>query len=260
MKVLKLASGLLSLVMLVSVAACSNTHSEAEDKFADKEAIATIQDGLEKRFDFLYTNTSDNAKNLKKAIRIEIDNDKELKKKKYKNSKLQETVISYVNVLDESLAVVENNGYGSSSFYEEWNKVYDKRTSIIRTLSDKYRLTMGEKYQDDFKDLLANGNSVSKKQATDEAIKSLFSNATFEKTNDGYGNIEYSAVIENTSEYSFENVQVILSLYDASGVKEKEEYASTNSWEKGEKVKFDAYSTVDASRVQAEVEMYEVVE
>lgn len=71
------------------------------------------------------------------------------------------------------------------------------------------------------------------KKSADEAINSLVSAATWEKSDDGYGNFTYSAVIENTSDMAFENVGIVLTLYDAEGVKASEGYANTQSWAKG---------------------------
>lgn len=52
----------------------------------------------------------------------------------------------------------------------------------------------------------------------------------------------------------------MLALYDADGVKAEGTYASTSSWAAGEKVRFEATSSVDAAQVKATVSNYEVAE
>ena len=67
---------------------------------------------------------------------------------------------------------------------------------------------------------------------------------------DGYGT--YTAVIENTSDYTFEDVSLLLSLYDADDVKTEALTATVKSWAPGEKVKFTCVSSVaDAQRIEA---------
>lgn len=90
------------------------------------------------------------------------------------------------------------------------------------------------KSQDALDNLVCNGKSVQEKNKADQAINSLISSATFEKTPDEYGGsyYTYSAVIENTSGISFGNV-LVLALYDADGVKAEETYTSTSSWAAG---------------------------
>ena len=118
------------------------------------------------------------------------------------------------------------------------------------------------KSQDALDNLVRNRKSVQEKNKADQAINSLISSATFEKTPDEYGGsyYTYSAVIENISGISFGNVSLVLALYDADGVKAEGTYASTSSWAAGEKVRFEATSSVDAAQVKATVSNYEVAE
>ena len=92
------------------------------------------------------------------------------------------------------------------------------------------------KSQDALDNLVRNCKSVQEKNKADQAINSLISSATFEKTPDEYGGsyYTYSAVIENISGISFGNVSLVLALYDADGVKAEGTYASTSSWAAGE--------------------------
>ena len=108
------------------------------------------------------------------------------------------------------------------------------------------------KSQDALDNLVRNCKSVQEKNKADQAINSLISSATFEKTPDEYGGsyYTYSAVIENISGISFGNVSLVLALYDADGVKAEGTYASTSSWAAGEKVRFEATSSVDAAQVK----------
>ena len=52
-------------------------------------------------------------------------------------------------------------------------------------------------------------------------------------------------------------MSITLGLYDADGVRQDEAYADVNSWGPGEKVRFEAYGSVDAQSVKVEPTYYE---
>ncbi len=245
------------------ISACSqNAANSDKPKYADDKAMNVIAAGFEKRADVIESNANDDdphsTENIQEAIKAEIKNDKELKNAKFKDSKMQQDVITYLNLLDDQLKVTEDYSQSSADYYEEWNKVYDKRSAQLKKLVDNYGLEVGEKYKDDFNDLIKNGKSVAEKTRYEDAINSLIQGANFEKSDDGYGLYTYTAVVENTSGISFSNVSLTLALYDADDIKAEEIYADTSSWAPGEKVKFEAMSDVDAARVVASVSSYDV--
>jgi hypothetical protein len=257
--------GLLVLLIcsLGFISACSqNDANAAKSKYVDDKAMNVIAAGFERRSDVIESNANDDdphsTENIQEAIEAEIKNDKELKNARFKDSKMQQGVITYLNLLDDQLKVTEDYSQSSSDYYEEWNKVYDKRSAQLKKLVDNYGLEVREKYEDDFNDLIKNGKSVAEKTRYEDAINSLIQGANFEKSDDGYGLYTYTAVVENTSGVSFSNVSLTLALYDADDIKAEETYADTSSWAPGEKVKFEAMSDVDAARVVASVSSYDV--
>lgn len=257
--------GLLVLLIcsLGFISACSqNDANAAKSKYVDDKAMNVIAAGFERRSDVIESNANDDdphsTENIQEAIEAEIKIDKELKNARFKDSKMQQDVITYLNLLDDQLKVTEDYSQSSSEYYEEWNKVYDKRSAQLKKLVDNYGLEVGEKYEDDFNDLIKNGKSVAEKTRYEDAINSLIQGANFEKSDDGYGLYTYTAVVENTSGVSFSNVSLTLALYDADDIKAEETYADTSSWAPGEKVKFEAMSDVDAARVVASVSSYDV--
>ena len=196
----------------------------------------------------------------KEIIKTEIDNDKELKKAPFKDAKMQEDVIAYLNLLDNQLDVTKKYAESDPKYYEEWEKAYDARSAQLKKLVDRYDLTVDDEYQDEFDELIKNGRTVEEKTHNDEVINGLLSLANFEKSDDGYGLYTYTAIVENTSDISFENVYLNVALYDADGVRAEECYADTSAWAPGEKVKFEVMSEVDASRLAPTVSGYSVKE
>ena len=249
---------LTALGFALSVGACSQAGKNDGPDYADDEAMSVIGQGLSKRFAIVDTDEGGSAV-LKKGVQAEIDTDTPLKSRQFEDSKLHENVISYINVLDESMDVIDNYGYQSIEFDQKWAETYDKRTQILKTFVDKYGLKLQGADQETLDELVANGTNAAKERHEKETINKLVSSAQFEKEDKGYGNFTYTAIIENTSDISFENVSIVLGLYDKDGIKQ-EAYANVNTWAAGEKVKFEAYSNCDATEIKPTVDFYNVAD
>lgn len=248
--------------LAMSLAACGETKDDGPD-YADDEAMSIIAEGFEKRSDKIDSLTAQgkdtsSGKPLQEIIQTEIDVDSSLKERQFENSKMQEDVVSYINLLDDQKEAAMTRF--SENGTKKWQKAYDERSSILKKFVDEYGLKVGDKYKDSLEEIVANGNEVTEKNDQDEAINGLISAATFEKVPDGYGSFTYTATIQNTTDYNFTDVGLILALYDANNVKVEETYASTNSWNKGETVKFAAFSNTDAATVKASVNYYDVAD
>ena len=243
----------------LALAACggSQTKDEGPD-YADDEAMAIIAKGFKARSDFLeskdYTGSDDD---VKKAIQKEIDCDSSLKDRLFQDTALHEVVLSYLNALDSQLNVTNNYTSSSVEYYNAWQKAYDERSMLLKKMVDDYGLTVDDSCKEYLDKIVTNGNSASKKADVETSINAIASGATFDVTDSGYGYYEYTTVLENTTDYDFKGVSIIVALYDENGVKDRELYASTNSWKKGEKVKFDAGSAeISTTNVKASVQYY----
>ena len=257
-RVLALALTALMCMGVVGLTGCGGQGSA--DAYVDDTAMTTIARGYEKRSDYISSHDTNSSKGLKAAVQAEIDNDAELKDAKFEDSKMQETVIAYLNSLDAQMEVLNQNEYGSWDYIEAWSKAYDKRSQILKTMVDEYGLKVGDKYKDDLADIVANGTSVSKKAGIEDALNTLFKNAKWEKKDDGYGSCTYVAVIKNTTYYNFKTVSLNVGVYDKDDVK-TDNYASVNNWKKGEKAKFEVYTDdIDVDRLEAVVDWYELAE
>ena len=255
----KLFTLVMCALMAFGLAACGGEGAKTEEpKAIDEHAMSIVAKGFEKRADVITKNGGDlsSADNMKEAIQAEIDNDAQLKSAKFDDSKMQEAVLAYVNSLDAQMEVLDNTQYQSVDFFEKWQPAYDNRSALLKALVDNYGLTVGEKYQSDFNEVIKNGSSVQKKTEIDDQLKALLASAEVEKINDGYGYFTYTTVIENTTDYSYDNLFLIFALYDADGVRLGEAYASTNAMPKGEKIKFEGGTNIDAETVKIEVQPY----
>lgn len=262
----KLFGLLVGVLMALCIAGCSsnsgsNASSSTGVDYADDEAMQVIAEGWNARsaaVENLNPSDSDYATRLKDAVQIELDSDSPLKDRQFENTEMQEDVISYINSLEDQIDVLNNYSMTDLDFYDKWNKAYDERSVLLKKFVEEYGLTVDSKYQSALDDILANGNSTELKDAQKDAIDSLIANAQWEKT-ESYGSYTYTAVVENTTDYDFKDMTLLVNLYDADNVK-NEAYANASSWKKGDKVKLEAYSDVDAQRVEAEVQYFTVDE
>lgn len=251
-------------LVVLGIAGCSQQSQTTEPQTADATAMSTIASGFEKRQDLLAdqeaAGTSDSAESLKALVQAELDMDNALKDAKFDDTQMQEDVLAYINVLNESLDVLNNTGYGTADYYTRWTKVYDERTALLKKFVDDYGFTVDSKYQSILDDMVANGTSVQSKNEADEELAALFDNVTFDKTDDGYGWYTYDAVVENTTSRTYKNLTLTLALYDADGVRQGETYATVSTWAAGEKARFEASSDIDAATVKVEIPEYYNVE
>lgn len=248
--------------MALSISACGESAKDEPD-YADETAMSVIARGFEKRSDKIdeilaKDEDTSTTKNRKIIVQTELDNDRQLKDERFKNSRMQEDVISYINELEDTMTLLKSGSPTDVDFIDKWNAIYDERSKLLKKFVDDYGLTVDDKYRDSLEELTANGTAATKKDAVNEAITGLVEGTAFEKHDDGYGSFTYSAAIRNDTDYDFNDVSIILALYDAQGVKVEETYAHTSSWPKGESVRFEAFSSTDAASVKPTVQYYDV--
>ena len=234
--------------------------------YADDEAMEIIADGFEARQNLITKVENEDPsnvqsmKNLRSYVEAELSEAEKLRTRVFENSEMQETVLTYINTLDDTLKILEDNPVTSAEFYDKWDKAANERASLIKKFVEEYKLTVGEKYQETLDEIVATGTAATKQSKVKKALDNLVSSIVFEQKDDGYGYFTYSAVVENTTGIDFGNVSIDLALYDADGVKAEDAYLNTTSWAAGEKVRFETSSTVSAAETKASVSFYEVIE
>lgn len=127
-------------IVLAGCGRMRRTKSEGPD-YSDDEAMSVIAEGFDNRSNLIDSlesegkDTTESA-NLKQVIQIEIDNDKDLKARPFKNSKMQEDVISYISLLNDQLDITKKYSNTSPEFTRRWTETYDKRSALLKTFVD----------------------------------------------------------------------------------------------------------------------------
>lgn len=260
----KFAKIVLVAALACCLAACGQSTQSQSSKgvdYADDEAMDIIAQGFEDRQEVVAKaeedGTSSTSEGVKDAVNAELKVDKQLKDRKFKDSELREYVLRYINNLNDSLDLVESYDIDDIDFYVKWQELYGQREELLKKFVDDYGLTVDEEYQGNLDDLVAEAEAAADQSAQGSAINALADDMTFEKTEDSSG-YTYTCTAENTSEYDYTYVSLVVELYDKDWDKIGEVYADPRSWDSGETVTFEVWSDQNAANARAVVSYYEV--
>ncbi len=135
-----------------------------------------------------------------------------VKNAKFKDSQLHEYALSYINNLEKSktlskedyIAFEFSDGDVVDNMSIAYGKVYSKRIMLIRNIVNKYDVKTDKKHKESLSELLDNAKLADKKQQEIESVNNIFKNVTFTKNpND---DTEYTAVVENNTNFTFNNI------------------------------------------------------
>lgn len=226
----------LMLVFLI-LASCGKKETK-EEKFYDDDFVNALAKGLESRWKYIDENPQDNsADNYKKAIDTELKELEPYKDKKFKDDKLKELALAYINQLKEGKNAAEK--FGSDSFYEVWSKHVNERTRILSEISNIKEIPVKDKKILD--ELLAKGKEVTDNKEKEQTIKDFITSITFVKNENESNEYmqKYEAIVENTTQYTFKSFSISINLINSEGVTVETTYANTQNWKPGSKVKLE---------------------
>ena len=239
---------LMLLVAMVLVACGSSTEKEA--KTYDEDFIKSLAKGLDNRWSVSDSASfEENAKSLAEVIQKELDEVGSYTDKKFSSSELQEQAIAYINELNKGLEVAAT--YGADSFYIDWDKHANARTSIILKINSIKEIPVKDK--NILNQLLAKGKEATQKNAKETAVNDLVSNLTYqldEAKSDEFVKV-YFVEVENTTEYLIKDLGISVNLVNDSGVTVETTYINMDNWKSGSKVRLE-FSVYDKEFAKTE--------
>ncbi|CAI3253752.1 hypothetical protein CIRMBP1279_00524 [Enterococcus cecorum] len=252
---------ILSIILgLFIISGCSNdskiktTTSSSKEEFADKAFLEDFKQGLYDRWDYQNGKESDkdyetNLKTYyKKLADKELDSIKKYKNAKFKDSQLHEYALSYINNLEKSktlskedyIAFEFSDGDVVDNMSIAYGKVYSKRIMLIRNIVNKYDVKTDKKHKESLSELLDNAKLADKKQQEIESVNNIFKNVTFTKNpND---DTEYTAVVENNTNFTFNNILCSYRLLLSDNTVVNTSYISIQKWAPHQKYTISMYS------------------
>lgn len=260
----KLLTFCLLVVSVITLSACGNSNKKEEIHYADKDFLNSFVDGLQKRWDYVESDQGNKdsldstADYIIKANEYELNALKKYKDEKFKDSKLQEKALSYINAIKNNIDVAKK--YDDSKLIEKYNPVQEKRTVILTEIIKEYKPKFDEKHQKNVDDLLKKGNQAKEENEQKEAVNNLFTNVTFNKTDDGYGFFNCTATVENTTKYTIKNLSISIKLVDDSNTVLQTTYASAENWTTGQKYNFEFGTDKNFTKTEISVDFFEIAE
>lgn len=222
----------------LSLVGCGN--QKKQEKYYDQDFISSLEKGLEARWaitDALKDPANASKEDLTKSVNAELSKVKDYDNKKFKNNKLHEEAITYLNALDDQKTALKS--YDKSNFFKKWNKAYDTRTQMILKINDKYKLKVNDKYKNDLTELTRRGDEVTNASKKSAAIKSLIKSIKFKQTKDDGYTYTYDAKVKNNTDYSFKSFGIKVKLMDAQKTVIDTQAVYTDNWDKGQTNQFE---------------------
>lgn len=255
---------LFMLVALFTLTACGTSGKTATLEstgpvYADTAFLSDFSKGLEKRWDFGDLNPDMDFKELiTKSVEIEKKTLDKYRNEPFEDSKLQEKVISYINKLDESVELVST--IGSNSFYDNWDKHYQKRAQSILDLTDNYEIVFSDKHQPQLDEMRALGQEVKRNEDNRAALEVLFSNVEFEYQAEEYDDTykKYVATIENTTGFDISKVNANINLINDEGTVVSNQYIYADNWKNGQKYLFEFLNDKQFEKTDITIEYFEI--
>lgn len=232
---------ILTFSLLFVLAACGEDNNKDSDQ--DANFISSVSEGLQARWAYQDDNEDndsvDEREYLEESVNREFEKVKDFENASFKDSKLKEKAISYINTLKDSSAALEYYSADSQKYEEEWEKAYNERTKLIKDFSENYGLVVDDKYSDRIKELLTNATSVEEDEGKQAEVDKIVKSIKFKKTKDEYGYKTYQATVENTSSMNFKYFNLNINLIDNDKVVIGKQYANTDDFQKGAKARFE---------------------
>lgn len=250
------------LFVSIIVAGCGTTSTKKEVKYYDNDFVTDLGKALDARWK--YTDDKANAdvvmteEGYETATQTELDVIEKYQDLKFKDSKLKEAALAYINELKNGLEVAKT--YGSDSFYDNWEKHYNSRTSKLIAINDIKKIEVSEKNQSILDELLASGKEVQTKNKNEDTIKSFADSLTFTldeaNSDESASYYIYTATAENTTQLNFGYLSLNIKLFDNQGTTVDTQPIYENNWTANEKRNLEFITNKTFSTIQITVNDY----
>lgn len=241
-------------VAILFIGGCASSQPKEAEKTYDNDFITALAKGLDARW--VVADKDLAQKNLfstefTKYPQFELKEIEEYKDKKFEDDKLKELAITYINELKETQKSAEEDDV------DGWKLHQNKRLSLLISINNLKEIPV--KNKDRLKEMLSDGHKVEKENTKQEAIKNLLSSVKFEVNQEKSNQFstEYYAIVENTTEYNIDYVDLLITLKDSDDVNYRTTYASQSNWKKGTKVRFE-FTDFDQKLAKYEIQVRDV--
>lgn len=274
---------LITFIVAFSLVGCKDASEKKKKEITyDKMFIKDLKIALENRWDLCNEDDKNgntkkvedlwNQQNYNESLNLNYDmlikyTNKELeilskyRNKKFKDNKLQEEIIKYINILEQQkndvLPKLLIGGDVGIKACDEWSNLYDQRCKLLKEIIEKHNIKFSKKYKKDAQTILGAAVNATNNDKINEAITNMLSNLQYNLEKDYYGYKTYFAIVESNSEYNFKTFYVTINLLDQNGVIIESTNASINNFNSGMKGKLTIQTTNSFASTITTIENYE---
>ena len=243
--------------------------STVEIAYADEDFITTLAKGLEARWalsdsgDYEYVEGTQEHRGFYSSLlkaELNVISNKNFENATFKDSKLKEKAISYLNCLHDQEDALTYVTVDYDKYAELWEDAYNKRTQLITDFARNYGLTVSDEYKTALSDMITNASVVDEKQHQEEVLKKFVDSITFERIENEEDSewVTYEAIVENTMEYDIVDLEIDVNLIDGDGVNVATEYVSLDNIASGEKGKIEFSTDEQFEKTKLTINYFEL--
>ncbi len=229
----------------VFLAGCSTGESQNQVESADSGFIQSVAKGFEARDALTEKSSKANTSEeyYKKLVDAELEQVERYQDAQFADDKLREDAIAYIDSLKDQRSAAESYSTDNDKFQQDWQKAYDKRTTLLKVFVDDYGLTVSSGCQEDLDRLVSHGKKVEREANQKLAAESLAKAINLEFV-EQYSSIAGKATVTNSTGYDFDYISFNVELFDANGVKVDTSSLYANHWLDGETIVLDCYTSL----------------
>lgn len=132
------------------------------------------------------------------------------------DKELKELGNKYVEGAKFQIEMFKTNDWELQIEYSEKSELL-RKPALIK-LVDEYNVEIKEEFQQTYKDFKEQATVINKENEAHKYAENLALETVFEKTTDEYGDLMYTAIIENTSDIEFESLSYDVQFKDNDGI------------------------------------------
>lgn len=248
---MKIRSKIFSLILVsmisVGVVGCSNTNNNSsnqnQDVATDEAFISDFEKAINKRWDeqdklekkFNTNTTYTDEQYTEDTIKVLENEIATLEKNKdgIKDKDLKKIAENYIEGVKNQIEAQKTNDFDLELKYQE--KSDKLRKPALIAMVDDYGIKIKESHKQTYKDFKEQASIINKENKAQEFADKLASEMTFEKSTDEFGDVEFTTIVENTSDIDFESLSYKVQYKDKDGVVIQDDLIYLENFEVGAK-------------------------
>lgn len=213
----------------------------------EESFVSDAAKGLQARWDISDQHDKEgltDGKSFVACVDAELNAISKYKDEEFEDKTLGDLAKEYVELLEKSKTLASDYyDKNYETFNSEYTPLNQRRSQIIKTLSEDYQLPIDDDHKDTLNTFIADAN-------LNTAVQDIISSTSFEMTEDDYGWKKYQATVENTTDKTFESFWFDVSLLDKDGVVVETQSTHTENWKPGDKHRFEFSTDKEFEKIE----------